>query len=62
MSDLLTVNQVAAFYHVSAATVRRWIREGRIDYVLVGPARARRIERTTVERYYERRTVVKAAT
>lgn len=59
--QLMTVNQVAVLYNVSPATVRRWIREERIDYVLVGPTRLRRIEKATVDRHLDRHVQEKTA-
>ena len=49
--DLFTVTEVAQYYGVCDETVRRWIRRKALDYVLVGPARLRRIPREAVERF-----------
>lgn len=34
--DLATLEQVAGWLHVSIATVRRWIREGRLPATKIG--------------------------
>ena len=49
--DLFTIAEVAQYYGVCDETVRRWIRRKALDYVLVGPARLRRIPREAVERF-----------
>lgn len=41
-NDLLRISDVAAEYHVSEETVRRWIRSGRVPYEMAGPFRVRR--------------------
>ena len=44
--ELLTVDYVALKCNVSDKTVRRWIREGHMACVLVGPAKRIRIARS----------------
>lgn len=36
--DLLTVNEAAEILRVHPKTIRNWMKEGSIDYVLLGPA------------------------
>lgn len=48
--DLVTVQSFAEQYRVSASVVRGWIKDGHIDYVLVGPRKMRRISRAAVVR------------
>jgi excisionase family DNA binding protein len=38
MSDLLDIRQAAARLHLSAWTLRTWIRKGRIEHVRLGRA------------------------
>ena len=35
-SDLLDVEEAAAFLHVKAATIRAWVLKSKIDYVKLG--------------------------
>lgn len=35
--DLLTVNEAAEILRVHPKTIRNWMKEGRIDYVLLNP-------------------------
>lgn len=48
--ELLTMAQACAEYQISEETVRRWMREKRIPFVLVGPFRMKRIDRAALER------------
>ena len=53
MNDLLTVNEVADILRVDATTVRRWVKQGVLDAVILPHARKRqlyRIKRETVEK------------
>jgi excisionase family DNA binding protein len=43
LEQTFTVREVAAAYHVSEETIRRWIKRGDIKYVAVGPFRLKRI-------------------
>lgn len=37
VNDLMTVHEFALKYRVDVSVVRRWVKEGRIPYTLVGP-------------------------
>ncbi len=53
MSDLLTVSQVALILRVDTTTVRRWIKDGVLDAVLLpknGVRQAYRIKRETMDK------------
>lgn len=47
---LLTVDSVARAVNVSDKTVRRWIKEGHLECVLVGPAKRIRIRPSELSR------------
>lgn len=44
--DIVTVQQFAEQYRVDASVVRGWVRNGYVDYVLVGPRKMRRIRKS----------------
>ena len=50
---LMTVDQVARCYGVTAETVRRWIRKGVMSYKLVGPYKLKRISKLEVAKYFK---------
>lgn len=53
MNDLLTVSEVADILRVDATTVRRWVKQGVLEAVVLPHARKRqayRIKRETVEK------------
>ncbi len=43
-SGLMTVNEVAEYFRVSASTIWRWLREGKLDSVKIGDSRRFRRE------------------
>jgi len=47
MDRLLSLNDVAMRYGVDSSTIREWIRKGVIGYVMVGPARVKRVPAPT---------------
>jgi len=47
--DLLTIKEAAYALDLSARTVRRWIDEGRLEAVHVGPTNRVRVGRDVVE-------------
>lgn len=49
MSDLLTIKETAYELNVSPRTVRRWVDEGRLEAVEVGPTNRIRIRADAVE-------------
>lgn len=44
--DLMTVQAFAEQYRVDQSVVRSWIKNGHIDWVLVGPRKMKRISRS----------------
>jgi excisionase family DNA binding protein len=53
MSDLLTVSEVARILRVDDATVRRWVKQGVLEAVVLPHVHSRqvyRIKRETLER------------
>lgn len=50
---LLTVAQVLEKVPVSLSTVRRWIREGKIEVVHLGPTNRIRIRLSELRRHYQ---------
>lgn len=53
MSDLLTVSEVARILRVDDATVRRWVKQGILEAVVLPHVHSRqvyRIKRETLER------------
>lgn len=50
LPELFTVDDVARACNVSDKTIRRWIREGHVKHLLVGPAKRIRISRAEMER------------
>lgn len=56
--DLMTMAQVCAEYQISEETVRRWIREQRIPFVMIGPFRMKRIDRAALETVVPAKPVV----
>ncbi len=53
MSDLLTVSEVAAILRVDDTTVRRWVKQGALEAVVlphVNTRQAYRIKRETLDR------------
>jgi excisionase family DNA binding protein len=51
--DLLTVREAAALYHVHPESVWRWVREGLIPAVRVGPFRRVRLRRVVLSRFFD---------
>lgn len=43
IGDIITVQAFAYRFRVDASIVRRWAKQGRIDYVLEGPRKLRRV-------------------
>jgi excisionase family DNA binding protein len=50
MPNLMTIQEVAAFYKVAPRTVRNWIDEGRLEIVRLGP-KLIRIEEEALYRF-----------
>ena len=53
MNELLTVTEVAQILRVDGTTVRRWVKTGALEAVVLPHLRARqayRIKRTTIEK------------
>lgn len=48
VGDIVTVQKFAEMFRVDASQVRRWAKEGRIDYVLDGPRKLKRIRVSAV--------------
>lgn len=57
VGDVVTVHKFAEMYHVDASQVRRWAKEGRIDYELFGPRKLRRIRVSSVVKPIEPKQV-----
>lgn len=53
VDELLSVSDVARMYGVSDETVRLWIKGKKIDYVMVGPFRLKRIKKSEADKHYE---------
>ena len=53
MEQLLTVDEVAERLQIHAETVRRWLREGRLDGYLMGRRGGWRIKPESVEKMLE---------
>ena len=52
-TDLLRLDDVARQYRISERTVRRWIHERRIPYVMVGPFRIKCVPRAALETHVD---------
>lgn len=46
--DLITVQEFAEKFRVDASVVRGWVKQGLIDYVLVGPRNMRCVRRSDI--------------
>lgn len=46
--DLVSVQEFADQYRVDASVVRSWVKQGIIEYVLVGPRKMKRIRKSDV--------------
>lgn len=46
--DLITVQEFAEKFRVDASVVRGWVKQGLIDYVLVGPRNIRCVRRSDI--------------
>ncbi len=60
MSDLLTVSEVAEILRVDDTTVRRWVKQGVLEAIIlphVNERLAYRIKRETLNRILESRTI-----
>ncbi len=57
MSDLLTVSEVAQIFRVDGTTVRRWVKQGALEAVILphmNERQAYRIKRETVNKISQR--------
>lgn len=43
LEEVFTISEVAAAYHVSEETIRRWIKLKQIDFITIGPFKLKRL-------------------
>ena len=61
MSDLLTVSEVAAILRVDDTTVRRWVKQGALEAVVLphlNQRQAYRVKKQTLDKLMNAQTIV----